>query len=136
MKVPPNPTDKQYSRLANLFSVLCTVVLALSIAGITTSALALNARDAFDPYRESGGQIFDVLQEGARGPSVEDFDPLATTGWKYQLLPRDIRYGNEKAVLGASVGILVWILAPLITSIFRDVPLVRSLRSRIMRRES
>lgn len=125
MSVPPKTNSTQYHRVANLFAVLCVLVLGLSIAGITTASLALDVRDSFGPYREFGGRLLDVLQDGARGPSVDDFDPTATTGWMYQLLPRNIRFGNEQAVLGASISILILVLVPLITSVCKDVPLVR-----------
>jgi hypothetical protein len=88
------------------------LVLGLSIACIVTSTLALRVRDDLARRRRVPREVI-----------VGDVPSL--TGWYYYALPNSIRYGNERAVLGASVGILIWVLLPLFTSFFEGTPLVR-----------
>jgi hypothetical protein len=100
-----------YRLLTLLTTLLCALILGISIAGIVTSRLALNIRDNYG----SDNGVRSIYQEGSRQGSGR-LSPDLTTGWYYLPLPRNIRYGNEEAALGCSAAVLVLIVFPLLTS--------------------
>lgn len=109
------PPKKLYRLLSLSTSALCTLLLALCIAALITSRKALEIRDQYPPYNR-GSLNNNIYPPGQRDYFDEDFNFNAATGWYYQALPRNIRYGNEEAVLGCSAVVLVLVTFPLVTS--------------------
>lgn len=116
------PTPSGFYRLWSLSTAALSFILfGLSVAGLVVSRKSLKLR-----YRHFGGiRIYmpgqpmnDVYPPSQRDRSNPNWAYANRTGWNYQLVPRNLQYGNEFVVLGCSVAILVLVLLPLLTSVF------------------
>lgn len=86
-----NVYDTMTKLISSVFFTVAGLALLLSAAGIATSELALTwARSASPSRRE-----------------ITSPDGGSFTGWLYLVVPENLHLGNEQAILGVSITILV-----------------------------